>query len=286
MTSQSQQQNTMSANSMMLALIALLGGLVLTACEESVAPDDIPYVERMVVYGIIKAGKPADSIRFTRTLPLNTLYSPTDAELTDVAGTIEAGGKTYPLRHIGNGFYNAEGLVPEAGERYMLRAAWKGLSVNANTTIPLPPVLDSVVMVEGEHSQTDIATLELRAYVRPAQGAAYSMAYNLTDTVNDIRYRSLYDYVGDLWNWRDTATSGHVVARTFDNFLVFGSGNIFTGSVTVIAWDEPYYDYYRTYYFGDNDDLFGGGQRTINWNIEGGGIGLFIGQSATEVEWR
>ncbi len=108
-----EQQNFMPANRVMLALIALLGGFVFTACEDTVAPDDIPYVERMVVYGVITAGKPADSIRFSRTLPLNTLYQPADGELTDVVAAIESGGKSYPLRHIGRGFYNAEGLIPE-----------------------------------------------------------------------------------------------------------------------------------------------------------------------------
>lgn len=281
-----EQQNFMPANRVMLALIALLGGFVFTACEDTVAPDDIPYVERMVVYGVITAGKPADSIRFSRTLPLNTLYQPADGELTDVVAAIESGGKSYPLRHIGRGFYNAEGLIPEAGERYTLRGTWKGLSVHASTSMPLPPALDSVVMVEGENSQMDIATLEIWAYVRPKKGAAYSITYDLTDTVNHIRYRMLHNYVYDLWNWRDTTTSGQVVAKTFDSFLTFGSRNIFAGTVTLLAWDEPYYDYFRTYYFGDSDDLFGGGQRTVNWNIEGDGIGLFIGRSETEVEWR
>ncbi|KXK56554.1 MAG: hypothetical protein UZ07_CHB004001391 [Chlorobi bacterium OLB7] len=271
-----------------IALLAslLIFGLAISGCEVGVAPDDVPYVERMVVYGVITAGEPADSIRFTRTLPLNVPYDPAAAELTDVVATIEAGGNSYPLRHIGHGFYNAEGLTVAAGQRYTLRATWKGLAVHASTTTPIPPVVDSLTMVKGEVFEHDFSTFAIWAYVRPVQGSAYSITYNLRDTVNDIHYTSHYDYVNDVWHWRDTTASGYLIAKTYDNFLSPGNDNVFKGSVTAVAWDEPYYDYYRTYYYGNDDDLFGSSQRTINWNIEGDGIGLFIGQSRKDVVWK
>lgn len=280
------QQSIMQSHRMLLAFFLLLGLVAITGCEESVAPDDIPYVERMVVYGIITAGKPADSIRFTRTLPLNTQYNTTDAELTDVVASIEVGGKQYPLRHIGNGLYNADGLAVVVGERYTLRAAWKGLSVTAATTVPISPTVDSIATVDGQYFEGNFSTFAIWAYTRSMKGTAYSIIYDLTDTVNDIHYTSSYDYVDDVWHWRDTTTNGHVVVKTYDHFFSPGNNNVFKGNVTVVAWDEPYYDYYRTYYYGNNDDLFGSSQRTINWNIEGDGIGVFIGQSATEVEWK
>lgn len=287
MKTQSKQQNTMPSHRMLLAFFLLLGLAAITGCEESFAPDDIPYVERMVVYGIITAGEPADSIRFTRTLPLNTVYNTADAELTDVAGVIEANGKSYPLRHIGRGFYNAEGLIAATGQQYTLRATWGGLSVSSNTKTPPSPIVDSMSMIRGEVFEGGFSTFAIWAYTRSMRGTVYSIAYNLTDTVNGIRYISLYDYVSDVWHWRDTTINGRVVLKTNDVFLSPGNNEVFKGNVTVVAWDEPYYDYYRTYYYGNNDgDIFGSGQRTINWNIEGDGIGLFIGQSATKVEWE
>lgn len=277
----------MKPNRLFLFFFLLLGLAVITGCEESFAPDDIPYVERMVVYGIINAGQPADSIRFTRTLPLNTVYDTADAELTDVTGVIETDGKSYPLRHIGHGFYNAEGLVTASGQQYTLRATWKGLSISSSTTIPPFPIVDSVAMIEGEVFEGGFSTFAIWAYTRSTRGMVYSIAYNLTDTVNDIRYISLYNYVNDVWHWRDTTVNGSVILKTNDGFLSPGNDKVFKGNVTVVAWDEPYYDYYRTYYYGNNDgNLFGSNQGAINWNIEGDGIGLFIGQSATEVKWK
>ena len=269
----------------------LIFGLAISGCEVGVAPDDVPYVERMVVYGVITAGEPADSIRFTRTLPLNVPYDPAAAELTGVVATIEVGGNSYPLRHIGHGFYNAEGLTVAAGQRYTLRATWKGLAVHASTTTPIPPVVDSLSLVKGDEfydfsTEYDFSIFAIWAYVRPVQGSAYSITYNLRDTVNDIRYLSFYDYVQDIWHWSDTTQSGRVVVKTSDAFLSPEGDNVFSGSVTVTAWDQAYYDYYRTYYYGNYDDLFGSSQRTINWNIEGDGIGLFIGQSRKDVVWK
>ena len=271
-----------------LTLAAFAAG----GCEETVAPTDLVYVERMVVRGAISPAKPVDSIRFSRTLPLNMIYDSAAAELTDVTGSVDGGGRSYPLRHIGHGYYKAEGLIPVAGEVYTLRADWRGRKVSATTRVPIGGIVDSIVMKGVVPSFWEAAELDsiyrVEAFLRPSRGEVYGMSYEVTveepggGTITNV---VSFVYNSTLPKWDDTLSDGRLKVEAGQHAYIYYPPP-FTDKLLLYSFDEPYYDFAQTYYRDSDQGPFSNGEESIRWNIQGDGIGLFIGVSVTEIPFK
>jgi len=267
------------------ALVLLLCASALVSCEETVSPTDIPYVERIIVRGVLDTDAPTDSIRFTRTLPVNTEYDTLAAELHDVVGTIESDGESFPLKHIGHGYYVAEGLVPVSGRIYTLRATWHGKSVSASTRVPYPTAVDSTwftptVMYYNDGSFSD-TVYQVSVRFRPRQGEVYGMSYLIGDSAETRSVYSPFIYHTDVKRWKDTTSDGAISIAT-ENYSGIDFPPPYSGEIRIYAFDEPYYDFYNSYYYGyENDGPFSSGEDHIHWNVQGDVIGLFIGRTIT-----
>src|SRR5437016_1290810 len=90
--------------------------LVLTSCETTITPTNIPYTMQIVVRGILDAGVSIDSIKFTKTLPITEAYDSTLAFLPDVDATLTVDNTPTRLEHIGNGYYRAPNVIAETGK--------------------------------------------------------------------------------------------------------------------------------------------------------------------------
>lgn len=265
----------------------LLCGLaaILSSCETIVDPSDVPYIEQMVVQGIITAGAANDTIHMQRTLPLTELYSPSKAALSDVEATIcdEQTGASYVLTMTEPGAYIAQGLIPVAGRRYTLTAAWNGKHVTASTTVPLPAVIDTVIAVETRITdrftgQTSV-TYPILAIAHPVANLSFGMRYDLRSMnipMNSFNYSYLFDR--NLLQSRDTMLDGRLYFTT-DAFFASPASPPYTGTVNIYTYDAPYYDYFTHAHESSDDDPFSTPGETVHWNVQGDGIGMFLSRS-------
>ncbi len=253
----------------------LLTAAILNSCEETMSDTELPYLEKMVVMCVLEAGKPLVKFEITKTLP--PLYSDglwgggNDFIISGVTGSISDGSNVYSITKIGNMVYEAEGLIPEAGKTYTLSLKWKDKSVWAATTIPYPVSIDSTGTRKdvSEWNQYDSLTF-IVAYFKPNNSSVY-FGYFLDGS-------KLY---GDAVKRYDRVSGSDYCS------LVVSPGwfNVIPEKYTVYveSWDLPFYDYWTTRNNGDSDnEIFSTSGVNIKWNIQGDGLGLFIGTSESE----
>lgn len=266
-------------------IIAL--GVAFSACEEVLDAEGLPYVERLVVDAILAPGIPADSIYIRRTLPLSGAYDKSKAILTDITGYVESEGRQYPLVHIDSSRYRATGLVPESGKRYKLVAQWRGKNIQAETTVPYTPELDTAILRLGNKQSQgydDRYYDTLTVVVRPRGSEVYAVEARVEYDRGLGGYQSLnltYDEV--IARATDLEPDGkvHLNYRAYHIFDV-NAGFVDKNLIILYAFDEPFYDYYFSITNDDNDaGPFASGNRPIYWNVQGDGIGIFMGRAIT-----
>jgi hypothetical protein len=283
-----------SCTHLLLALVPFMA--LLAACETVVEPVGLPYVERLVVRGVVESGSSLDSIRITRTLPLTEEYSGEKAAVADAEVTVRVGGQSYQLQHIGRGYYGNRAIVPQAGERYTLDIAWHGKHVTATTTTPFPVAIDSAAVVATPTSGQGGGDSLLEAYFRPHGDQVYALAMKRSyyyipygDTIKVHVYSEIGIELGERIGRRGDTTEGGTI-RLGTGFWVDRGGEV-SGPDTLTAllytYDEPFYDYYQTFHGDDhNDGPFATGGETVAWNVEGDGIGMFIGRAVSQRQVR
>lgn len=266
-----------------LAAICLLPlFLLLCSCEQTVDVDT-PYVERLVVSGVLQTGGPL-RVSISRTLPLDRPIDRSASWIGDVNASvvIDAPGGTsarVPLVYSGDSsiYTTDQPLEVVAGNRYRLEAEWKSLRVAASTTAPFPIPIDSIWLASREHPYeegADVYTFVVR--FRPIGEQIYRLAYDLTDFGGG---GSISFFGRDVIKRRKDTLSGGYIDLMFEGYLEIDPKSV---DAILHTFDEPYYDFYTTYYldtFGDG--AFSGGSDLTRWNVEGDGIGLFVGQATT-----
>lgn len=255
----------------------LLLAVALGSCESIVDATGVPYVERLVIRAVLSPNVPADSIRITRTLPLTIRYDTALAAVTNAAGFIEQGSERYPLSHSGNGYYQAEGLVPVSGRSYRLVAQWSKGSVTASTTIPYPVTIERVKSVVLDTFNWDGHTeliYGIEAVVVPIGEQVYQVSVVGSDLTSSYSVFS----IENVLRRRDTASNGmiHLMTRTYTEFEPGEA------VARVYSWDPQYYDFLMSYIRDGDDPLQFVSTAPVHWNIQGDGIGMFIGRVISE----
>jgi len=264
---------------LLAALCACAQALAFTGCEEVVDPNGLPYVERLVVHGTISPGIPVDSIFIRRTLPLDIPYDSRRAIVPDAAGYIETDGERFPLVSKGEGRYAVPDLVPQSGRRYTLVADWHGKHITASTTVPSAPAIDTVYAHEasGYPGQPTVHD-SVVAIVSPRANEVYALeAY---DSFNQgYEYSRVIDleYDGIVEQSSSTKSDGrvHLIYHGYPVHLQRGVARII-----VHAFDAPFHDFFYSYYRRfHSDDFLEIDNGQVYWNVEGDGIGMFIGKA-------
>ncbi|MEP7219980.1 MAG: DUF4249 family protein [Bacteroidota bacterium] len=260
--------------------------LTIMGCETGLdTPDDIPYVEQIIVSCLLEPGKPADSLRFSRTLPINEQYDTSKAIIADLTGTIRSGDSIYPLRYISGIRYEAVGLIPESGKVYQLNAEWHGKHVTAVTRVPFPAVVDTITFFPFAYpNKPDKAYYRMDLRVIPGVQEVYGITYQFKNSDSAwVNGGSLKDR-GSAVRSQDTLADGraHILSRS-DHPLE--GPPPFSGSVALFSFDAPYYDYFLTYANGDEpgDRVLANTGEKIRWNVHGDGVGMFIGRSIRQI---
>jgi hypothetical protein len=267
------------------ALLLLL--FIICGCDSMVDPGDVEYEPRMVVNGVITVGQTVDSIRFSRTIPLNQHYLDRDVGLDNVSARIETATGVYPLKPIGNGYYQATDLTPVSGREYRLVAEWEGKRVTATTLAPEIPVILRMTAELGTNINggRDPSFYMVTADIHTHGREVYMLGCRSYD------YWSGHEVYTDHYpNWvpeRGGIDSSDVVSVSFlysrpkdDNASYPAVGRLY-------AYDQAYYDYWASSHAGDNrlelkDRYLPTFSETIIWNVHGDGIGMFI---ADAVNW-
>jgi hypothetical protein len=246
----------------------------LTACDDVTSLDDLPYVERLVVAGVVESGTSVE-VFFSRTMPPNEVFQPDQAALADVSGAFEVGGTSYPLLHVGSGVYRATGLSLSPGHTCRLKAAWNGREISATTVIPPPPIVDSAVAVVNAPAG---GATTLRAYLKGRAGECYGLTYQLN-------FPSGSATGGYFTTMSRAVTDG--AREVLEEPYSYSPGSADTVYAVVHGYDGPFYDYFISRggnTIGHDDLLFAASTGYVNWNVEGDGIGLFIGHAVIRVQ--
>ncbi|MDP4199420.1 MAG: hypothetical protein Q8922_09830 [Bacteroidota bacterium] len=267
-------------------------------CEQVVPADGLPYVDQIVIKGILVAGEPIDSISITHTLPLNVTYTPTAAAIPDAIVMIMVDGKEIPLSYLGQGdFGDPMNDTVQAGKTYSIDVRWNGLHATASTLVPssltiqdamiLPPQFDTQYFLINGYTPDTFVSVSATASVS-IDSKTNEVYRVIADSVwNDSSYHSSSsDYYRSYQDYTlpNDTSSERLISLTYSFYLSRMDTNGFAAKLTIAGYDRAYYDFLRTYEHYDNGgDIFGSSGTNPKWNVSGDGIGIFIGEAKTQV---
>ena len=280
----------------------------LGGCEQTVNVAELPFEEKIMVEGILKADSIIEIV-FSKTVPVldpQNLYTidTVNNRITTLQGTISIDGISYPLIHINNGRYrifdaqqqSIKGII---GSIYMLNASWNNKIIYAQTQIPIakkPTILSinidtsrssvygyqdyiKVFISLSYHPEDKEATVHTINTISPFDKSFY----NEIDTLNykEFNYPQYFPpyyftkkeipHISSFYVWLYASSSISIA----DVLSMYADSKIITKH-----YDKAMKEYIDTQYYGDNlGGIFGGGGTGIHWNIKGQGLGLFIGYS-------
>ena len=280
----------------------------LGGCEQTVNIAELPFEEKIMVEGILKADSIIEIV-FSKTVPVldtQNLYTidTVNNRITSLQGTISIDGISYSLIHINNGRYRIfdaqqQSIKGKIGSMYMLNASWNDKIIYAQTQIPIahkPDILSisidtnrssvygyqnyiKVFISLSYHPEDKEAIVHTINTISPFDKSFF---YNEIDTVNYKEFNYQYfppyyftkkeiPHISSFYIWL-YAPSSITISEALS---MYADSKIITKH-----YDKAMKEYIDTQYFGDNlGGIFGGGGTGIHWNIKGQGLGLFIGYS-------
>jgi hypothetical protein len=292
-----------SRNYTMLAAL-LCGVLCLHSCITTITePLDLAHSEKLVVRGILRAGETIDNISITTSLPALADLTDSAIAVKDAQGTLTVSGMAYPLRLQGASLqgasvYGIPTLRAVSGTTYTLRIQRGTKTVQAETQIPPKPQVQSVRIIPqlilSATSATPIpgaepvitfrtdTTFAAEVDVQALPRTVYRVAIQVIDSVRGVELTQLYDgtslFHTEATPIARTLTSGALPLQT-RGLLRSVSARF---RVVVYAYSEAYYAYLLTRSRGQQaSNILGGANDNVSWNVQGDGIGLFIGVAET-----
>lgn len=243
-------------------------------CEQPLGEDEFPYEFKLVVRGIVKNNRLIDSISVGRTLPVSVPFNEQFSRVTNAVGAVVSDGIFYPLRHKGNGYYTTDSLIARSGKAYSLLINWESISINSHTTVPKLGNVGSSYVNQGVLNGNPINYFE--SSLTPYSNEVYGATWFLMSFAGTI--------VSESTTFEKIVKKGSSPQIVVPTIGLPQSFNTYSGSygIRLIAYDAPYYDYFIT--SGSNqvsDAIFGQSGTTVKWNINGQGIGMFVGTADT-----
>jgi hypothetical protein len=267
----------------------MLASIAIGGCEVVVDSTELPYTPHIVVNAILSTDDSLTEIELSKTLPLSQPYTRDAAWITDATASITFDGVQYPLRYLGEGKYMAEGLPIQTGKRYTLDVSWHGLHTSGSTEIPVAAPIDTgrVSIVTDEFGYSQAIVWWYTHVPKPvALLATYEYKHHLTawDSIymeRDPNYRPDTFWHSMGVEYYDVALA-KAVDRDSAGFHAYGSIDPDEDYRAVLyTYDAGFYEFARTYRRYYDDSPFGSGGTNPRWNLDGDGIGLFIGVAAT-----
>lgn len=257
-------------------ILMILFSLFLLSCENISDIDQrLEHEELFVVSSQISGGDINPEVSFTKSLPLNTEFDISKAELKDITAYIKVDdGRIFPLEYIKDGIYKPKSeLEIISSKRYELFALANETRIYGTTVAPSVPEL-----IEAKLTRHHIS-----CEIMPEKDVVYSCIYVLYNS-NYIGESQIFFRERDFFSvegpFDENAGSILIRTGTIPQEYQERSSDYQLG-VEIYAWDKSYKKYFETK--GNNkaiDDVFSQGGGAINWNVSGENvIGMFIGFS-------
>ena len=276
--------NKFMANKIIIIILISVITLSFNSCEQTVSNIELPYVEQLVINCVLEPGKLVEKVRVERTLPPLESYYSYKALVADAKFIINDGTQDYILQYA-EGYYYSNELIPQEGKAYTMRVEWKNKVATARTYVPRKVEFDDYQFEILKQTDLNKPWVEVILYfaIKPEPDAVYQGG-----TFSE--FEKYYDFYTNPARYEERDSDGklkikfgsyyypnaEIDTNNFFNDLI--AGNTFA----IASCDKFYYNYWITQYNGDTEDgIFGGGGLNVSWNIEGDGIGLFIGRNIT-----
>jgi len=280
----------------------------LGGCEQTVNIAELPFEEKIMVEGILKADSTIEIV-FSKTVPVldtQNLYTidTVNNRITSLQGTIAIDGISYSLIHINNGRYRIfdaqqQSIKGKIGSMYMLNASWNDKIIYAQTQIPIAHKPD-ILSIKIDTNRSSVYGYQ--DYIK----VFISLSYHPEDkeaivhTINTISPfdKSFYNEIDTLnykeFNYPQYFPPYYFTKKEIPHISSFYIWLYAPSSITISEalsmyadskiitkhYDKAMKEYIDTQYYGNNlGGIFGGGGTGIHWNIKGQGLGLFIGYS-------
>jgi hypothetical protein len=208
-------------------------------------------------------------------MPVSVKIDPSFTDLSDASAAIVFRDKVYPLSYTHNGLYKNDTLQIIRGEKYTLLAAWQNLSINAETTIPIPGNI-SLFTLQSQGSDTGKAYF-LQSKVYPIANEVYAATWVLLYLNGIVGSES--QVFGSVAGSNQSGYTNCITANIPSNLINFTNSRL-VGRMYV--YDHPFLDFYNSQNLNQvSDAIFGQTGSQVKWNIKGDGIGMFIGRTDT-----
>jgi len=247
--------------------------IFLSGCEQPLQEEEFPYEIKLVIRGVLEPGKLIDDIYIGRTLPINAEFDEDFANLTDAVGAIISDGVFYPLTHTQDGIYTTDSLIVEKGKKYYLVAQWQDKSISASTSIPVPGKVLNYGINNLQEDGKQVNAME--ATIDPVSDESYTITWVF------VRSDGLVDREADNFVQVNRSSSGEQI-KVHSDAIPPALLNSTTGKlgIRLYVYDRAFYDYFQAQGSTQiSESIFGQPLSNVKWNIEGEGIGLFMGRT-------
>ena len=282
--------------------------LFLSGCEQTVAVGELPFEEKIMVEGILKADSIIEIV-FSKTVPVldtQNIYTidTVSNRITTLQGTIAIDGISYPLIHMNNGRYRIfdaqqQSIKGKIGSIYLLNASWNNKIIYAQTQIPIakkPTILGINIDTtrSSVYGYQDYIRVFISLSYQPEDQEAIVHTINTISPFDNSIYNEIDTVNYKEFNYPQYFPPYYFTKKEIPNISSFFTGLYVPTGITISEalsmyadskiitkhYDKAMKEYIDTQYFGDNlGGIFGGGGTGIHWNIKGQGLGLFIGYS-------
>lgn len=260
-------------------LVVLVSLPLLSGCEQVVDEEAFPYEMKLVIRGLIEDGQPIKDIYIGRTLPVAVPFRGDFANLTNAIVSIKVDTLRYILKHSRDGLYSAPANVrAKAGKTYELLVSWENLSAGAVTTIPEAGTIGGVYLLNSIND-TGKSVKVMSAEITPRGDETYAatwLSYTQTGQIytEDNKYNTVVKKLPNTTVLTLIVQSGEVPTAYASRPQDLGVG--------IYVYDAAFYDYFKTKGSSKlSDAVFGQPSTSVRWNVQGDGIGMFVGRSKT-----
>lgn len=252
------------------------GLLFFYSCENAVVENDLIYEERLVVRGLLVAGNPIE-VTFERTLPLDQPFDSTKAQLSDVTAYITHNDVIDTLQYTGAGKYRSSAMIAQNGEGYKLSAEWNGKSLTGETSVPYTTTFQNGKIITEVNENGDTVHY-IQGLLTPREGAVYGASWVILDPLSGFHLED--NVIPVLLRESDKDLNNRLTLKTrnIPDTLYAAWHNYFY--IRVHAFDEEFYNFFVTQDANNaSSNIFSQSGINLRWNVEGDGIGMFIGES-------
>jgi hypothetical protein len=256
------------------------------------------FQEKIVIFGLLSVGDTLQNIQIAHTIPVSE--EPTDAKtaVKNAVVTLTVEDKIYPMLlqpqqirrdRISSGekdersLYMCPQLVTKAGTRYSIEVRWNNKIATAETVTPQPSSLVShrfYLRPRGNFQE-----MVLEGTIQPRPRSVYFL--NQRHSRERGKFGAPEDFFGNVGEpiRNEDARANLAVFQSYIplafNQQLWDSLFVYTSEASIYVYDAPMWEYYTSTRQRSADIISIPRTQNPAWNVQGDGIGMFIGVATT-----